>query len=109
MNDNTPSTTDQVTCPDCGSARVQKYGKNGAGAQRYRCLQEDCRRQFVPGSDHLIDPEIKALVLRMINAEVHPRKIYIAVNPDGEDKEEKISLRWIYKLMRRIKNDQLNR
>jgi len=106
MNDSTPATTDQVTCPECASTQAQKYGKTPGGAQRYRCLNSKCRRQFVPGSDHLITPEIKSMVMRMINADVHPRIIYQAVNDQGK---EKISLRWIYKLKRRIVNDRFHK
>lgn len=95
-------TDQEISCPDCG-ARVQKYGKTPGGEQRYRCLNERCRRQFVPGADHLIDPEIKAMVMRMIDAGVHPRKIYFAVNEAGK---EKISQRWIYKLRRKVINDR---
>lgn len=89
-------------CPHCG-ARVQKYGKTPGGVQRYRCLNEQCRRQFVPGAGHLVSPEIKAMVLRMIAADVHPKKIYSAINEAGE---EKISLRWIYILRRKFINDR---
>ena len=103
MNDNTGAPQVQKTiCPDCGGM-VQKYGKTAAGAQRYRCQVEGCRRQFVPGADHLIDPDTKKIVMRMINEDVHPRKIYRAVNGD---EPEKISLQWIYKLRRKVLNDR---
>lgn len=102
MNDNSQIKTDQenIKCPYCGGG-VQKFGKSTSGAQRYRCTVEGCRRQFVPGGDHLIDPEIKSMVLRMIAADVHPRKIYQSINGDGK---EKISLRWIYELRRKVAN-----
>jgi transposase-like protein len=95
--------TDQsINCPDCGGP-VQKYGKTPSGVQRYRCVADGCLRQFIPGSDHLIEPEVKALVLRMIDADVHPKKIYQSVNGDGP---EKISLRWIQILRRKVLNDR---
>lgn len=92
-----------IICPDCKGADVQKYGKTKAGEQKYRCMHLGCRRQFVPGSEHLITPEIKNNVLAMIRANVEPLKIYQAANPDGI---EKISLRWIYQLKRRELNDR---
>jgi transposase-like protein len=99
MNDNAT----KIICPDCGSSGLQKYGTTKSGKQKYRCAVIGCRRQFVPGSDHLINPELKSIIIGMIAADIHPRKIYKSVNPDGE---EKISLRWIYKLRRRMKNDR---
>ncbi|MDP4091204.1 MAG: IS1 family transposase [Bacillota bacterium] len=34
-----------LTCPDCRSNSISKFGKNRLGKQRYRC--KDCRRTFV--------------------------------------------------------------
>ncbi|NJL99981.1 MAG: IS1 family transposase [Synechococcaceae cyanobacterium SM2_3_2] len=34
-----------VTCPECNSSNVVKYGKIHNGKQRYRC--HGCHRQFV--------------------------------------------------------------
>lgn len=103
MNDNSGlDAAKEETCPDCGGP-IQKYGKTPSGAQRYRCKVAGCRRQFVPGADHLIDPDTKKIVMRMINENVQPCKIYRAVNGD---EPEKISLQWIYKLRRKVLNDR---
>ena len=97
--------TDQpINCPYCAGP-VQKYGKTPSGDQRYRCLTQGCRRQFVPGSDHPVAPEIKALVLGMIDAEIDPDKIYQIVNKDNQ---KNISLRWIQKLRRKVINGRNN-
>ena len=51
-----------VTCPQCQSRSITKYGHAPSGKQRYRC--RDCNRQFVqnparppisPDTRHLID------------------------------------------------------
>jgi len=33
-----------VLCPDCGSDDVVKHGRSGAGKQRYKCRNSECRR-----------------------------------------------------------------
>jgi len=38
--------TNGINCPDCKSASNQN-GKSASGAQRYRCLDENCGRTFV--------------------------------------------------------------
>ncbi len=87
---------DNVNCPDCKDTRVVKYGKTAAGLQKYRCVYPGCRRQFVAGSDHMIDPETKYRVEKLLYADVHPTQIAKA--------ETGISLRWIYELRKRMKN-----
>lgn len=103
--------TDQpINCPYCAGP-VQKYGKTPSGDQRYRCMKQGCRRQFVQGADHLVTPEIKALVLGMIDAGIHSRKIYQSVNSASaflDDNKKNISLRWIQKLRRKVLNDRNN-
>ena len=84
------------SCPDCKGTRLQRYGKTAAGLQKYRCLDEfgrKCRRQFVAGSTHLIDPGKKKIILALLAQDTPPKKIKAAV--------EGISLRWIYALRRR--------
>jgi transposase-like protein len=83
----------EINCPKCGSARLERYGKTSAGLQKYRCLLPDCRRQFVAGSEHLIDADIKNIVLQLLAQQVPPTRIKRAVAG--------ISLRWIYELKRR--------
>jgi len=34
--------TIEVRCPYCGSVKVNKYGKTGIGAQRYKCFNKEC-------------------------------------------------------------------
>lgn len=85
-----------IRCPKCGSSRLARYGMTPAGKQKYRCLE--CRRQFVTGTDHLLGPEKKTVVMRLLEADVEPTKIREAI-PD-------ISLRWIYELRRRLKRDR---
>jgi len=77
---------------------VDRYGKTDAGLQKYRCLEGGCRRQFVPGSDHLLDPDKKAVALRLLEAGVAPAKIREGI--------PEISLRWLYELRKRLKRDQ---
>ena len=85
------------SCPDCKGTRLQRYGKTSAGLQKYRCLDEHgtgCRRQFVSGSDHLIDPEKKKAILALLRQMISPKTI-AAVYPE-------VSKRWIYELKKRI-------
>ena len=82
-----------VSCPDCKGSRLSRYGKTKIGLQKYRCL--DCKRQFVAGSDHLIDAETKKTVLGLLAQGVHPKKIANAI--------EGVSLRWIYELRKRTR------
>ena len=87
-----------VTCPDCQGTKLERYGKTRAGLQKYRCLASGCRRQFVAGSNHLIDPEVKAAIMKLLEAKASPAQVKAAW-PD-------ISLRWIYSLRRKLRNDQ---
>jgi transposase-like protein len=95
----------EISCPTCGSSEVAKYGKTKAGLQKFRCLSDYCRRQFVAGSEWLIKPEIKPLVRRLIELGIPPWKIFEAVK-DPETEEAMISLQSIYKLRRKAKNDR---
>ncbi len=102
-------TTDNLKCPSCKSTNLARYGKTAAGLQKYRCLETNCRRQFVAGSDYLIDQDVKALVLRLLAQGVEPPKIREALNPAGatDETRKKISLRWIYQLKRKLRlNDR---
>ena len=87
-----------VNCPSCGGTKLARYGKTAAGLQKYRCLDGSgigCRRQFVAGSDHLIDPDKKKIILALLAQDTPPKKIKAAVPG--------ISLRWIYELKRRAR------
>ncbi len=83
-----------VKCPGCGSELLQKYGKTPAGKQKYRCMQENCRRQFVAGSTHRIDQGVKDIVIGLLKQNVSPAKISKSVPG--------ISLRRIRELRREI-------
>ena len=83
----------EIICPDCGSARLEKYGKTPAGLQKYRCQLPHCRRQFTPGSDHLIDAYKKNIVLKLLEQQMPAAKIIKVVAG--------VSLRWVYELKRR--------
>jgi len=37
----------KISCPDCGSEALYRYGKVREGYQRVRCIL--CGRQFIPG------------------------------------------------------------
>ena len=82
-------------CPGCKGIKLTRYGKTTAGHQKFRCLVPGCRRQFVAGSDHLVDPTEKATVEGLLKEGVSPGKIARAMSG--------ISRRWIYKLARRMK------
>lgn len=87
---------DDVSCPDCKGTRLQRYGKTAAGLQKYRCLDGrgiGCRRQFVAGSDRLIDPDERKVLDALLAADTPAKKIKAALPG--------ISLRWIYELKRR--------
>ena len=89
---------DGVNCPDCKGTKLMRYGKTKAGLQKYRCLDEKgvgCRRQFVAGSGHLIDPGKKKIVMDLLAQGIRPKKIMAAVPG--------ISKRWIYELRRKVK------
>jgi len=86
---------DRCPNPGCGGERLQRWGKSSTGRQKYRC--RDCGRQFVPGSDHLLDPDKKAIVLSLLAAGVEPNKIREAI--------PEISIRWIYELRKRVRRD----
>jgi transposase-like protein len=85
----------EVRCPDCGSGRLCRYGKTEAGKQKYRCLEPNCHRQFVAGSDHLMSRETRKLVEGLLAQDIHPKKIASAIPG--------ISLRWLCELRRRMK------
>ena len=87
--------SEHVRCPDCRGDRLIKYGKTKRGLQKYRCLDVKCRRQFVAGSEHTLDPLTKEAAMKLIKSRVPPGTIAQAL-PD-------ISLRWINELKRRSK------
>ena len=89
-------TMPDFSCPACKGTRLGKYGKTAAGLQKFRCLDPGCRRQFVDGSDHLIDQETRIIAERLLTWGIPPAKVAKAL--DG-----KISERWIYELTRRMK------
>ena len=82
-----------MKCPSCDRSRLTRFGKTKAGKQKFRC--QDCGRQFVEGSDHLLDPEAKAIVMGLLSSGVSPVKINAAI--------PSVSLRSIYGLRRRGK------
>ena len=94
-------TVGDVKCPDCSSVYLTRYGKTQAGRQKYRCLEVDCQRQFVAGSHHLVDKEVKARVEKALAAGVNPGQI--------AQVETGISLRWIYKLQRKMRTNAAER
>ena len=36
----------EVKCPYCDTDKVVKYGKGKTGAQRYKCMNEECHRKI---------------------------------------------------------------
>ncbi len=56
-----------------------------------------CKRQFVAGSDHLIDRAKKETILDLLSQGVKPKIIKNAVKG--------VSIRWIYELKRRPRRD----
>ena len=93
-------TLEHLSCPQCRGSKLSRYGKTAAGRQKYRCLNPACRRQFVYGSDHLLDPETKKIVMNLLSAGVEPVQIHRAV--------PEVSLRWIYELRRRTVHGKQN-
>jgi len=85
-----------VSCPDCKGTRLSRYGKTAAGLQKYQCLT--CRRLFVAGSDHLIDPEQKKIIMSLLEQDTLPKIIRKAF--------PRISLRWLYELRKRIVSNE---
>jgi transposase-like protein len=89
-----------VICPECGGTKLARYGKTTAGLQKFLCRSLtrktadgkpfECRRQFVAGSEHRIDPGRKRIALELLAQNVDPTKIKAAV--------PEISLRWLYRL-----------
>jgi len=88
----TTEATTTPACPGCSGTSCLRWGRGAAGRQKYRC--RGCGRQFVEGSDHLIDPETKAIVTRLLLAGVAPKQVKEAV--------PNISLRWIYYLKKQV-------
>lgn len=89
-----------ITCPTCGGTKLLRYGKTAAGKQKYRCVTRhadgrdgECGRQFVSGSDRMIDPAKKAVVQQLLREGVAAGKIARAIPG--------ISRRWIYQLQKR--------
>lgn len=94
MND---ETVNNIKCPECGGVNLQKYGTTKAGRQKYRCQCEGCRHQFVAGSDHRINADTKEKIMKLLSANVDPKIIHSTYS-------ESVSLRWIYSLKRKMKN-----
>lgn len=96
---------EDVSCPECGGKKLARYGKTAAGLQKYLCLTLsrrtadgkpfECRRQFVAGSTHMIDPDKKRIARELLAQGIPPKKIKAAV--------PEISLRWLYELRRRAR------
>lgn len=81
----------EIMCPQCRGSRVIRWGKGGGGRQKYRC--QDCKRQFVAGADHLLNPAKKEAALKLIAEGVPTKKIAAALG---------ISRRWTDELKRRM-------
>lgn len=86
--------SERITCPSCGGAQVQKYGKTSSGKQKYRCLAQKCRRQFVGDSTHLVDSKTKEIAIRLIKENVRPTTIVKSLPG--------ISLSWVRELRRKV-------
>ncbi|OPY13674.1 MAG: hypothetical protein A4E66_00676 [Syntrophus sp. PtaB.Bin001] len=69
-----------IKCPSCGGDRRERYGKTKAGLQKYRCLNQKCRRQFVAGSAHRIDPKVKEIVIGLLRQNIPPATIAKSVS-----------------------------
>ncbi len=91
------ATTD-LECPTCHGSKFLKYGRTRAGLQKYRCMDPDCRRQFVAGSKHMLSPKIKDLVIQKLSAGIHPTVIIKEIGPE-------VSLRWVYALRRKMRKE----
>ena len=99
MNDIFQLPIEKNICPHCGGINLQRYGRTKSGLQKYRCMAPECRRQFIVGSNHSIDPGDKTLVMKMLGEGISPKQIYATMS-DGDTK--KISLRWIQALKKRL-------
>ncbi|MDX2271045.1 MAG: IS1 family transposase [Cyanobacteriota bacterium] len=54
-----------MTCPDCQSSEVVKYGKIHSGKQRYRC--HSCHRQFVLKPNRIkVSSQVKAFIDKLL-------------------------------------------
>lgn len=83
----------KIKCIECGDERLQKYGKTKAGRQKYRCLNPECRHQFVGESIHRINPEKKRMAVSLLTDNVSPAAISRATG---------ISIRWLNELRGKI-------
>jgi len=96
----------QVECPSCHGINLVKNGKSpGTCRQKYLCLNPGCRRQFTAGSNHLIDPKIKTLIIEQLARGMAPIKIVQYLSYGGKDGRSQISIRWIYELRRKMKQE----
>jgi transposase-like protein len=96
-----------LECPSCHETNLIKYGKTpGTCWQRYRCLNPGCRRQFAAGSDHLIEPKIKAFIIEQLAVGTRPKKIVQDLRHEGRSQ---VSLRWIYALRRKMRQQMRDR
>jgi len=76
-------------CPECKGQQVTRNGKLSDGRQNFKC--KSCGRQFIEHPKRRrIDPEIKAIIMRLIAEDVSPAKIARAI--------PLISKRWVYEL-----------
>jgi transposase-like protein len=56
-----------VRCPECGSRKVVKYGRQPNGEQRYRCNKPHCKRRIFLLQYHNTGwvPEVKQRIVEM--------------------------------------------
>jgi insertion element IS1 protein InsB len=62
-----------LTCPNCTSGKIIKFGKTKYGKQKHSC--KDCGRQFVAGSTHLIDELRRGQIRRLLQERISLRGI----------------------------------
>ncbi len=82
-----------AVCPVCGGSGI-RYGRTKSGLQRYCC--RICKRQWIPGSQHRVDPEVKKVAVDLLQQNVKPTVIAKAL-------PGKISLRWLNELRRKMR------
>ena len=62
-----------LTCPNCLSGKIIKYGKTHDDQQRYCC--KDCARQFVEHNNHWIDEDKRRYITRLLRERISLRGI----------------------------------
>lgn len=93
----------ELTCPDCSSSFIIKFGKNRLGKQRYRCNY--CKRIFVIPSKSVLNCSKKPVQMWLRYLECMENGMSIRKSAGIVGINSNTSFQWRHKILKALKSE----